>query len=252
MQHWRSHTCTHTLVWATMSSTSSPPWTTHLTIRAAESTCAHVLVFVRIAMPVLPPVACYLSERVKPWGRQGCGDGPVATAARSRGGSKWVIAARHSGRDSTSSSVSSPRHHRPWPLIFCMSLPSEALSPQTTTELPPYPWKSFSLFYSASLLCPSLAIKQSSSFISAPSSSSSSPSLNSLSQSVGLGVWSECENRKYCLCVDIVVLWSAQIINTPTYKKQGLDNSCCTSGLLHWRDQTLLCKMPKWKWKWQK
>lgn len=147
-----------------------PPWAQpplhlkHLTIRAAESTCAHVLVYVMIAVPVLPPVACYLSERVKPSGRQGCGDSPVATTACSRGVSKWVIAARHSGRDSTSSSVPSPRHHGPRPLIFCMSLPSEALSPQTTTELPPYPWKSFSLFFPASLLCPSLAIKQSSSY----------------------------------------------------------------------------------------
>lgn len=117
-----THTRAHTLVWATMSSASSPPWIKHLTSRAAGATRAHVLVFVTVAMPVLPPVACYPSERVKPSGRPGCGDSPVATTACSRGVSRWVIAARHSGRDSTSSSV--PFTSPPWsPTINLLHVP---------------------------------------------------------------------------------------------------------------------------------
>lgn len=129
---------THTHArWGNMRSTSSQPWISHLTIRAAESMCAHVPVFVMIAMPLLPPVACYLRELVKPSGRQGCGDRPVATTVCSRGVSKWLIAARHNGRDSTSS-VSSPRRQSPRPLIILHAPPLWIPRPsQTTTQLPP-------------------------------------------------------------------------------------------------------------------
>lgn len=233
---------THRLICANMGSTSSHPWIRHLTIRAAESTCARVPI-VMIAMPLLPPVACYLTvcQAFRDGGLRG-------EPCRHCCVFQYMLVWENDWLQPATMAVTPPPLPSPH---FATTVPTinspPCPSPLKHWALTHNHWAATKHAITLEVLFaflpyqPSLPIKQSSSFVSSPSSSSSQ-SLPSLRRGVVLGLWIKCRNEKI-VCVYALVHSERQHTNPEKKKWSRVLSS--TNG-----DQTLLRMMHKHKLLW--